>query len=310
VAKAVADWFTGTILPSLKKAWDQLGAVVGFAYKLIKGYINALIAVWKFLWQATVNFFKLIWAGIKLYFDLVVKVIKFAVNVIKALFNAWLTGVRTVVSGIGSTIMKVVTFFQQMKDRAIAQAKALISYVTSLPKRILSALGNLGRLLFNKGAELVQGLINGIKSMLGRLRDTAASLVGPLGRFLPGSPAKEGPLSGKGYVYKRGRRMVEDFAAGVVVRAADARDAVRRMVSSVGDALPSASPTAVASATSRIGSTPAPTVVAPSTAAPSRTVTIGNLNINGTWDLGDATVPRRFVSKLHTELDRYVKEYR
>ncbi len=44
-----------------------------------------------------------------------------------------------------------------------------IEFVTSLPDRILAALSGLGRLLFQSGVDLVQGLINGAQSVLRNL---------------------------------------------------------------------------------------------------------------------------------------------
>ena len=43
----------------------------------------------------------------------------------------------------------------------------LLSFVSGIPGKILSALGDLGSLLFNAGKRIIQGLINGIGSMIG-----------------------------------------------------------------------------------------------------------------------------------------------
>ena len=159
----------------------------------------------------------------------------------------------------------------------------------------------------------MQGLIDGILAMLGKLKDAAGKLVGVVGRFLPGSPAKEGPLSGKGYVLRRGERFVGDFAAGILGAAKTARDAINAMMSGAVGSLPVNAATSVSTAQAGIAPisvvTPSAAALA-SQAASSSTVNIQNLNINGTWDLADPTVPRPFVAKLHTELDRYAKEHR
>jgi phage-related protein len=52
----------------------------------------------------------------------------------------------------------------------VSSIGGLIGWFVGLPGRILSAIGNFGSLLFNKGLELIQGLVNGIAS--------AASFVG------------------------------------------------------------------------------------------------------------------------------------
>jgi hypothetical protein len=62
---------------------------------------------------------------------------------------------------------------------------------------------------------LIRGFINGIASMIGAVRDKASSIVHAVTDFLPGSPAKTGPLSGKGYALLRARRMMTDLAQGI-----------------------------------------------------------------------------------------------
>jgi hypothetical protein len=70
-------------------------------------------------------------------------------------------------------------------------------------------------LLYDRGRSLIQGFINGIASMIGAVKDKVKSVVSAVTNFLPGSPAKEGPLSGKGYVKLRAQRFMQDFADGV-----------------------------------------------------------------------------------------------
>jgi hypothetical protein len=53
---------------------------------------------------------------------------------------------------------------------------AIISVFASIPRRILSALGNLGSLLYNAGQQVIQGLINGISSMFGSLGSIVSSI--------------------------------------------------------------------------------------------------------------------------------------
>lgn len=50
-------------------------------------------------------------------------------------------------------------------------------FFSSLPGKILGALGNLGGTLFNAGKDIVQGLINGIGSMLGAIGRAVLDIV-------------------------------------------------------------------------------------------------------------------------------------
>lgn len=92
--------------------------------------------------------------------------------------------------------------------------------IKSLPARLFNALGSLGDLLYQSGRNLITGLINGIGSKFGDLKNTMHNLVKDgIAAFLPGSPAKEGPLSGQGYSLYRGQRMMADFALGMTMGA-------------------------------------------------------------------------------------------
>jgi hypothetical protein len=51
--------------------------------------------------------------------------------------------------------------------------------------------------------------------MIGQVKAAAQRVVSSVAGFLPGSPAKEGPLSGKGYALLRARRMMADLARGI-----------------------------------------------------------------------------------------------
>ena len=62
-----------------------------------------------------------------------------------------------------------------------------VSFFRTLPGRILAAERNFGSLLFNAGRALIQGLINGIKSMFGPLGSVASSI----GNFIA---SLKGPL--------------------------------------------------------------------------------------------------------------------
>jgi hypothetical protein len=92
----------------------------------------------------------------------------------------------------------------------------LINFVKGLPGRIIAFFANLGSSLYQKGRELIQGFIDGIREMAGRLRDAIVGLLpGPLKKFAGmlglASPSK----LFRGY----GQDTVEGFVLGVHDRA-------------------------------------------------------------------------------------------
>lgn len=105
--------------------------------------------------------------------------------------------------------------------------------IAALPGKILAALANFGSLLFNKGKALLEGLIAGIRSKFGELANIGSTIAGIIVSHLPGSPAEEGPLSGKGYALYRGQRMVHDFARGMKMEAPQLRETSSDMAQNI-----------------------------------------------------------------------------
>jgi phage-related protein len=91
-------------------------------------------------------------------------------DAIKGIFNNTVGAiVRFVVDGISGLVRSVGQFFGDMGRAAQGGIGSLIGFVASIPGRILSAIGNLGGLLFSAGADIVNGLIRGIGSVIGNI---------------------------------------------------------------------------------------------------------------------------------------------
>lgn len=181
--------------------WAGIVAVVKF---YINTYRTIIMAVINFVKGAWSNFLNGLRAVARAVWSAIVSVITGYINRVKAV----ITGIKALIANVKNT-------FARIKEAAVSQLNNLITFVRQLPGKVTSALGNIGRLLFEKGKSLIQGFINGIGSMIGAVKDKVKSVVGAVTRFLPGSPAKEGPLSGQGYVLLRGQRFMADFARGI-----------------------------------------------------------------------------------------------
>ena len=114
-----------------------------------------------------------------------------------------------------------------------AAIDGIVAWFTSLPSRILGAIGNLGSLLYSSGQALIQGFINGINAMIGSATAAVSNLVGSVRNYFPFSPAKEGPFSGRGYTTYSGRALVSDFADSIRKSGAKAEAAMRSVMDGV-----------------------------------------------------------------------------
>ena len=112
-----------------------------------------------------------------------------------------------------------------------------VTWVSGLPGKALSALGNVGSILVASGQALIQGFINGILGMIGKVTSAVGHVVSAARRFFPFSPAKEGPFSGKGWVLYSGRSIGSAFAQGIEDTTPDAVRASAGLMGATADNL-------------------------------------------------------------------------
>lgn len=71
--------------------------------------------------------------------------------------------------GVAELAHDIATWFDRIRHDIASWADDVVRFFQQLPGRIVSALGDLGSLLYSAGVNLVAGLWNGISSMAGRL---------------------------------------------------------------------------------------------------------------------------------------------
>lgn len=144
-----------------------------------------------------------------------------------AISNAW----NTIVSTITNWVNQAVNFVRNGWNTAKAVTQAAwdtlvstissgvsraISFVAGLPGRIVSALGNVGSMLYNSGIALISGFWDGLVARWNQLISWVQGAMSTLRSYWPFSPAKRGPFSGSGYVDKSGEAMTSDFAKSLM----------------------------------------------------------------------------------------------
>ena len=138
-------------------------------------------------------------------FENVGGVLGFFRDVARAVFNFFRDLVRDRIEAVVNAanrirefVDRVRQFFDNARDAVRDRIDQLVAFVRDIPDRIKRAIGNAKDILKQAGRNIIQGLIDGINSMLGRIRDTISNVAGEIRDFLPFSPAKVGPLSGRG----------------------------------------------------------------------------------------------------------------
>lgn len=310
--KAAWDAVTG----ALKAAWDAIVGAVKAAWNAVK---DAVLAFWNWMKPyvtAAANTVKAAldaaWNAIKTAFTTIWNAIKTAMstawNAIVSIARTSVNNVTSIFNGIRAIVDKVKGFFNDLKNAASGGTGSLVAFVKTIPGKVIGALGNLGSKLYEKGRELVRGFIDGIGSMVSAAVNKVKGLVNAVTDWLPGSPAKKGPLSGHGWTPWRGKALVEGFAQGMERNIS----LVQNVGTKVAQAALPVAPTAVGTATAGAAMAPTVKVAAPAVPVEAGNVTIENLSVvlQGIWDMTDPNTSRQIAVRIHEAIEQVKKGYR
>lgn len=141
-----------------------------------------------------------------------------------------LTVIRATMEIVAAVIRRMIDLFRGARDgvgsfgkaaqTAISNAMAVFRNLGSV---IRNAVGNLRTLLVEGGKNVIRGLIDGINAMWESLKARIRDAAQMVRNFWPFSPAKEGPLSGRGDLRLAGQNLVDRLTGGIADRMQSAR---------------------------------------------------------------------------------------
>jgi phage-related protein len=198
----VIAWLTGVFAAQIVNTVEFIVTTLGGVFQILGGLIDLLAGVFTGDWDRA-------WTGIKNIFSGVVNVV---IGLVKYLWNYIMNPFTQ-----GSAQLRALTeqINANLKASFLDGVNSVVGFFTALPGRIAAAVGGLGSLLYDAGRNVIQGLINGIASMIGRVGSAMANIAGKIRSYLPFSPAKDGPLSGSGNPENSGQKIVDMLASGI-----------------------------------------------------------------------------------------------
>jgi len=186
--KAVGGWFAGPFADFFKKGWH-----------FIEDVIKLGVAIFKFYWQ------------------LIQDVVAAVAGWIEQRINTFVANFKAILAGIGVIVGWFVDTFNRVRQAVADGISGAISFVAGLPGRILAAIGNLGSLLYNAGADIVRGLWEGIQSLGSWVADKVRGFIN---QFVPGPVRRLLGIESPSKVFAEiGANTVEGFAVGFGLRA-------------------------------------------------------------------------------------------
>lgn len=147
--------------------WDRISQVIGAGWEWVK---TKTAEAWEWIKDTVAKVGEWIVAFF-MRWNLLSIIIRNWDSIKDATSKAWeaVKGViRRAISGItgavSSFVRNLVDKFTEMKDGVIDRLNAMLDWVTGLPGRIISAIGDLGGRLFQAGKDAIQGFWDGMKS--------------------------------------------------------------------------------------------------------------------------------------------------
>lgn len=123
----------------------------------------------------------------------------------------------------------------------------VVADLENLPIKAAHALGNLGSTLFSSGAALMTGFMEGVVSKEAAILSKVEGFIGKISNYFPHSPAKVGPLSGRGWVLYSGQSIATAMAAGISSRQGAVLSAAQSLAATAQQGLGGVSMAAMAS---------------------------------------------------------------
>lgn len=141
-----------------------------------------------------------------------------------------LVGLVKGIIGVGKAFVAAVKFAAKFGDGVNKVIGKVLDWFGSLPGKIKNALSGAGSFLLDTGKDIVRGLINGIKSMGGQIKDTLVGLLpGPLKKFA----GKLGIASPSKVFHRFGQNIGEGLRNGIDSTGKKVTDSVGRLADKV-----------------------------------------------------------------------------
>jgi hypothetical protein len=172
----------GTVATAAQTAaqWALNVAMTANPIGLVIVAIVALVAAIVVAYQRSETFRAVVQAamrGVQVAFGWVLTKVQQLVGWIR---SNWPLLLSILTGPIGAAVRFILTRWDSIRTGVVARTNALISFVGSIPGRIVSALGNLAGLLRGAGASVIDGFLAGIRAGFDRVRSTLSQLTGML----------------------------------------------------------------------------------------------------------------------------------
>lgn len=172
-----------------------LRAVGRFISSIVRGYLNTIRSIFTTIRSTVTNIVGGIRRAVRSAFEAIRRTVTNIINGIRGFIARVVGTIRRIFStGVTDWRRIWIDFLVGLSDSVSRWIGIALDFIRRIPGNIVSALGRLDNLLFDAGRNVIQGLIDGIKSLASAPVDAVKDIASSLPDVWPFSPAKEGPL--------------------------------------------------------------------------------------------------------------------
>lgn len=185
-AANIVAWLSiNVVVPIIQEVVDVLGGiitVVGDIISAVVDFVSNMDENFSEMWSAVTGWVSQLVSDITGFFTDLWATVTSSVSTGISNVVQWFAGLpgraRSAISSLVSQVGQVFTDAWNRARQAVTTGiNNVVTFMRGLPGKARAALGNLGSLLYSAGRDLIQGMINGVKSMAGSIANAAKSVV-------------------------------------------------------------------------------------------------------------------------------------
>lgn len=214
IIKDIVTTYIDITVAIIRDAWDLVSSVtrdywdifvdivktdITATKDVILDVLDLIIGIWRTTWDTARQLIAEAWALIKV---LVSGAMQFILAIVEGHWGQLLSITE-------STWSRVVGIVRDMGG-------TVVSAVLNIGREIVSAVLGIAGSMFSAGAHIIESLASGIASAAGSVVHAIGGVVGSVLDHIPLSPAKTGPLSGRGDPLLGGQRIITRLAEGML----------------------------------------------------------------------------------------------
>lgn len=191
----------------LDGVWDAIAGIVRLGTGVIKDLVEAALSlirvVWNKAWEEVSGFVGKTWETIKTK-------VSGGIGAVVGFISGLPGKAYSAAIGLRDKLVEVARAAWEAFDSAVDTAVAgVLEFVGGIPGKIVSAIGNMGSLLKDAGKQVIQGLLDGIENMIGKVKSKLQSVTSLI-------PDWKGPARvDRTLLYGSGQLVMQGFVNGL-----------------------------------------------------------------------------------------------